>query len=60
LAGAITEKGHDKVRCRQYQSEIGYFPEALKKGYDNDTSIAGCGLCQTRVPCEFKAPEGRR
>jgi ferredoxin len=59
-AGAITEKGHDKVRCRQYQSEIGYFPEALKKGYDNDTSIAGCGLCQTRVPCEFKAPEGRR
>ena len=56
-AGAITEKGHDKLRCRQYQRDIGYSPEDLKKGYDNDTSIAGCGLCQTKVPCEFRIPE---
>ena len=50
-AGAITEKGHDKIRCRAYMNEdIGY----LKKEYD--VNIAGCGLCQTKVPCEFRNP----
>ena len=33
--------------------DFGY--SALKE-YDNDTSVAGCGLCQTKVPCEFKNP----
>ena len=56
-AGAITEKGHDKTKCRQYLRAIGYSSEAFKKdGYDNDTSVAGCGLCQTDVPCEFQNP----
>ena len=55
-AGAITEKGHDKIKCQQYQLDFGYPAEALKNGYDNDESIAGCGLCQTKVPCEFQNP----
>jgi hypothetical protein len=49
---AITEAGHDKVKCRDYmhplhddyvKSHFGF------KGY-------GCGLCQTGVPCESKIP----
>ena len=55
-AGAITEKGHDKIKCEQYMSDFGYSAEALKNGYDNDKTISGCGLCQTKVPCEFKNP----
>ncbi len=52
-AGAITEEGHDKIKCQAYLRDIGY--SALKE-YDNDTSVAGCGLCQVKVPCEFKNP----
>ncbi len=54
-AGAITERGHDKYRCGQYLDDIGYFA-VFKDGYDNDRSVAGCGLCQTKVPCEFQNP----
>jgi len=55
--GAISEQGHDKPKCLQYMRSIGYISEALvKEGYDNDTSIAGCGLCQTKVPCEDRNP----
>ncbi|UCE15872.1 MAG: epoxyqueuosine reductase [Candidatus Bathyarchaeota archaeon] len=50
-ARAITEKGHDKVKCEKHlqttrdyvRSHFGF------KGY-------GCGLCQTSVPCESKIP----
>ncbi len=55
-AGAISEQGHDKLKCQQYMRDFGYNTEALKDGYNNDTSIAGCGLCQTKVPCEFQNP----
>ena len=55
-AGAITEEGHDKKKCGVYLRGIGYSAEALKDGYNNDTSVAGCGLCQTKVPCEFQNP----
>jgi ferredoxin len=55
-AGAITEKGHNKIKCNQYLRDIGYSAEALTDGYDNDKSVAGCGLCQTKVPCEFQNP----
>jgi hypothetical protein len=24
--------------------------------HDDNVSVAGCGLCQTKVPCEFKNP----
>ena len=54
-AGAITESGHDKIRCQAYQrDEIGY--PAKTKEYDDNVSMAGCGLCQTKVPCEFLNP----
>ena len=55
-AGAVTEQGHDKVKCHHYLRDIGYRVEELRKSYDNDTSVAGCGLCQTKVPCEFENP----
>jgi epoxyqueuosine reductase len=55
-AGAITEKGHDKNKCRDYVTGLGYDPALLKKGYDNEKSVAGCGLCQTKVPCEDRNP----
>ncbi|MFC1899652.1 hypothetical protein ACFLXP_04930 [Chloroflexota bacterium] len=55
-AEAITEEGHDKIKCQQYLHDIGYNQEALKDGYKNDTSVAGCGLCQVAVPCEFINP----
>ena len=50
-AGAISESGHDKIRCDEYiHSEIGY----LLKEYE--VGNQGCGLCQTKVPCEFRNP----
>jgi epoxyqueuosine reductase len=55
-AGSITEKGHDKNKCLQYLSDIGYASTFLNDSYDNDKSVAGCGLCQTKVPCEFQNP----
>ncbi|MFC2034668.1 epoxyqueuosine reductase [Chloroflexota bacterium] len=55
-AGAITERGHDKIKCQQYMSDFGYSPQALKDGYDNDKSLIGCGLCQVKVPCEHRIP----
>lgn len=49
--GAITEKGHDKIKCRHYMRvEIG----DLLREYD--VGISGCGLCQTKVPCEDRNP----
>jgi epoxyqueuosine reductase len=49
--GAITEKGHDKIRCNDYQrQDIGY----LLKEYE--VGVQGCGLCQTGVPCEYHNP----
>ena len=52
-AGAITEKGHDKDKCFEYTySVIG----KAKKG-EYGVTIAGCGLCQTKVPCEFGIPK---
>jgi epoxyqueuosine reductase len=56
-AGAISEKGHDKIKCQEYlRNVIGYSSDSLKEGYDNVKSTAGCGLCQTKVPCEFQNP----
>ncbi len=46
---AITKKGHNKDKCLQYQRE-NINPSSF--GVD----IAGCGLCQTDVPCEKGIP----
>jgi epoxyqueuosine reductase len=56
-AQAITEHGHDKLKCQKYQLNLGYNVAAfMKDGYNNQTSVAGCGLCQTKVPCESVNP----
>ncbi len=52
-AGAITAKGHDKDKCNQYAYE---FIAPLKKP-EYGVSITGCGLCQTKVPCEYEIPK---
>jgi epoxyqueuosine reductase QueG len=53
-AGAISDKGHDKIKCQKYLNGLGY--GAHGGSYDNKKSVAGCGLCQTKVPCEFRNP----
>lgn len=56
-AGAITEAGHSKILCRDFQHvQFATLRETLKVGN------TGCGLCQTKVPCEFKNPmkKGKR
>ena len=53
-AGAISEQGHDKLKCMGYLRDIGYLP--MPATYDDETSVAGCGLCQTKVPCEYRIP----
>jgi epoxyqueuosine reductase len=54
-AGAITEKGHDKNRCQEYMRKFGYAAPHLAS-YDIEKTIVGCGLCQTKVPCEHENP----
>ena len=54
-AGAITEKGHDKVRCKIYmRGEVKPYIETTY-GFEG----RGCGLCQTKVPCESGIPAKR-
>lgn len=50
-ARAITQKGHDKEKCRQYLVKSA---EYVKKTYKFDGY--GCGLCQVGVPCESMIP----
>jgi len=52
-AKAITEKGHDKHKCYEY---LHFFVMQAKKD-EYGVEIAGCGLCQTKVPCEFEIPK---
>lgn len=50
-AGAITETGHDKEKCRQYVDSTRQY---VNKTYKIDGY--GCGLCQVGVPCEAGIP----
>ena len=54
--GAITVKGHDKMRCLHHTATVcrdyAHLQFRIEGGY-------GCGLCQTGVPCESRIP-GRR
>ena len=56
-ADAISEQGHDKLKCQAYLRGIGY--TGMRK-YDPNTSVVGCGLCQTKVPCEFRNPTNKK
>ncbi|SMP38629.1 hypothetical protein [Anoxynatronum buryatiense] len=53
---AITPAGHDKNRCSDYlnrlKKELG--PSLLTQSH----YISGCGLCQTKVPCQDGIPAG--
>jgi epoxyqueuosine reductase len=53
-AGAITEKGHDKDKCREYISSEALKAKCLEYGLQPPPTA--CGLCQTAVPCEFEIP----
>ena len=52
-AGAISSKGHDKDKCEEYVYGVAFRDKKEEYG----VKIAGCGLCQTKVPCEFEIPK---
>ena len=58
-AGAITESGHDKLKCYAltYGDESKNIAEKL--GADRNLG-SGCALCQCGVPCESTNPRGSR
>jgi ferredoxin len=51
-AGAISESGHDKSKCKLYAVD------EMKKFITSHYGLEGygCGFCQTGVPCESKIP----
>jgi len=54
--GAITEKGHDKHKCLSIlmEEQRPWIEGVHGAGYIG--VYAGCGLCQTGVPCEGRIP----
>ncbi len=56
-AGAITEVGHDKVKCKEYIRNItAVHVEQDQLGF----RVNSCGMCQTKVPCESINPLARK
>ena len=51
-AGAITEQGHNKEACIEYVYTVTSPYVSAQFGFDS----YGCGLCQTKVPCECGIP----
>jgi hypothetical protein len=51
--GALSEAGHDKVKC---SAHLGVTRAFVKDSFG--FAGYGCGLCQTGVPCESGIPEG--
>jgi epoxyqueuosine reductase QueG len=53
---ALSEKGHDKLKCLQilFEKQKPWMEGAHGPGYIG--LYAGCGLCQTGVPCESRIP----
>lgn len=59
-AGAITEQGHDKIACKTYMNSlVGDWVQQHGQGY-YVKGYVGCGLCQTKVPCEASIPKAAR
>jgi epoxyqueuosine reductase len=47
--GAISEEGHDKIKCKEYIRQVtALYVEQEQLGF----KVNSCGLCQTKVPCE--------
>jgi epoxyqueuosine reductase len=56
-AGAITEQGHDKNKCQDFlmnKQKVILKELGREEGYIG--RYLGCGLCQTKVPCEAGIP----
>ena len=49
--GALSEKGHDKVKCRAHLDKTRVY---VTENYGFEGY--GCGLCQVAVPCESRIP----
>lgn len=55
-AGAITESGHDKDKCKEHIRNVAaVHVEREQLGF----RVNSCGLCQTKVPCESQNPVAR-
>lgn len=54
-AGAISENGHDKDKCREYIRLPILESKRIEYGLKNPSP--SCGLCQTGVPCESEIPK---
>ena len=54
--GAISEAGHDRMKCLDilFNDQKPWIEGAHGPGYMGQ--YAGCGLCQTGVPCESRIP----
>jgi epoxyqueuosine reductase len=50
--GALSQAGHDKIKCRNHIRPVTADYVKTHYGFDG----YGCGLCQTKVPCESKIP----
>jgi epoxyqueuosine reductase len=50
--GALSQAGHDKLKCRNHIRPVTADYVKTHYGFDG----YGCGLCQTKVPCESKIP----
>lgn len=56
-AGAISETGHDKAKCRNYLFDgMPKAAESLGRSEPFVGAYIGCGFCQTAVPCERGIP----
>ena len=51
-AEAISERGHDKEKCSNYERTV--TADYIKSNFGFDSHA--CGLCQTAVPCESGIP----
>ena len=50
--GAVSESGHDKLKCKAYVLEAMKDYVTSHYGFEG----YGCGFCQSGVPCESKIP----
>lgn len=58
-AGALSAKGHDKIKCGEHLRREAGREYAASQGGDPALG-AGCALCQSGVPCEAANPTRRR
>ncbi|MGE4266209.1 MAG: (Fe-S)-binding protein [Deferribacterales bacterium] len=56
---AIDKNGHDKMKCVAFVYSKASKEFAAEVGGIEKTG-SGCGLCQTKVPCEFRNPMNKQ